>query len=169
MRQLSRKATTVSTIGTHNTITPFLWFDTRLGEAVEFYLSVFPNSRLISESRAPEGVPDVPAGQLFTADFELNGQAFKGLNAGPHFHFTEAISFWVHCENQDEVDYFWNALTADGGEESQCGWLKDKFGLSWQIVPRQLTELMADPGRGQRVMQVMLGQRKIIIADLESA
>ncbi len=159
----------MSTIGKHNTITPHLWFDTQLGDAVEFYTSVFPNSRVISEDRAPEGVPGVTAGALFTAEFELNGQRFKGLNAGPQFQFNEAISFWVHCENQEEVDYFWNALTADGGEESQCGWLKDKFGLSWQIIPKQLGELLADPERGQRVMQVMLGQQKIVIAELEQA
>lgn len=159
----------MSTIGSHNTITPHLWFDTQLGDAVAFYTSVFPNSKVISESRAPEGVPGVEPGFLFTADFELNGQRFKGLNAGPQFAFNEAISFWVHCENQDEVDYFWDALTADGGEESQCGWLKDKFGLSWQIVPKQLGELMSDPARAQRVTQVMLGQRKIVIAELEAA
>jgi predicted 3-demethylubiquinone-9 3-methyltransferase (glyoxalase superfamily) len=159
----------MSTIGSQNTITPHLWFDTQLGEAVEFYTSVFPNSKVIAESRAPEGVPGVEPGFLFTADFELNGQRFKGLNAGPQFAFNESISFWVNCENQEEVDYFWNALTADGGREDQCGWLKDKFGLSWQIIPKQLGELMADPERGPRVMQVMLGQQKIVIAELESA
>ena len=162
----------MSSIGSQNTITPFLWFDTQLGDAVAFYTSVFPNSKVISEQRAPdiempEGAPE--PGALFTAEFELNGQKFKGLNAGPMFPFTEAVSFWVHCENQEEVDYFWDALTADGGEESQCGWLKDKFGLSWQIVPKQLGELMSDPERGGRVTQVMLGQRKIIISELENA
>lgn len=159
----------MSTIGSHNTITPHLWFDTQLGDALELYTSVFPNSRVISESRAPEGVPGVEPGHLFTAEFELNGQRFYGLNAGPQFRFNEAVSFWVNCENQEEVDYFWDALTADGGEESQCGWLKDRFGLSWQIIPRRLSELMADPERGPRVTQVMLGQQKIIIAELENA
>ncbi len=117
-------------------------------------------------------MPGVEPGQLFTAEFELNGQRFYGLNAGPQFQFNEAISLWVNCENQEEVDYFWDALTADGGEESQCGWLKDKFGLSWQIIPRQLSELMADPrAQGRRVqMQVMLGSsRKIVIAAAQKA
>jgi predicted 3-demethylubiquinone-9 3-methyltransferase (glyoxalase superfamily) len=159
----------MTTIGSHNTITPHLWFDTQLGDAIDFYSRVFPDSRVISESRAPEGVPDVAPGTLFTAEFELNGQRFRGLNAGPQFRFNEAISLWVHCENQEEVDYFWDALTADGGEESQCGWLKDRFGLSWQIVPRQLEELMADPQRAARVTQVLLGQRKLVIAELEAA
>ena len=159
----------MSTIGQHNTITPHLWFDTQLGDAIEFYTRVFPNSRVISETRAPEGVPDVTPGALFTAEFELNGQRFMGLNAGPVFRFNEAISFVVDCETQEEVDYFWDALTADGGEEGPCGWLKDRFGLRWQIVPRQLGELLADPARAARVSQVLFGQRKIVIAELENA
>lgn len=159
----------MSTIGAHNTITPHLWFDTELGDAIAFYCAIFPNSRVISESRAPEGIPDVTPGTLFSADFELNGRRFKGLNAGPLFRFNEAVSFWVDCENQEEIDYFWNALLADGGEESECGWLKDRFGLSWQIIPRRLGELMSDPERAARVSQVLLGQRKIVIAELENA
>lgn len=145
-------------------ITPFLWFDTQAEEAMNFYVSVFKNSKARDVSRGPDG-------KAFTVSFELDGQEFMGLNAGPQFKFNEAISMYVNCEDQAEVDYFWEKLTADGGEESMCGWLKDKYGLSWQIVPRQLGELMGDPDpvKSQRVMQAMLKMQKIIVADLERA
>ena len=116
-------------------ITPFLWFDTQAEEAMNFYVSVFKNSKVHNVSRGPDG-------KAFTVSFELNGQEFMGLNAGPQFKFNEAVSFFVNCKDQAEVDYYWEKLTADGGEESMCGWLKDKYGLSWQIIPKALGELM---------------------------
>jgi len=145
-------------------ITPFLWFDTQAEEAMIFYVSLFKNSKVLGISRGPDG-------RAFTVSFELDGQEFMGLNAGPQFKFNEAVSMYVNCEDQSEVDYFWNALTADGGEESMCGWLKDKYGLSWQIVPKQLGELMGDPDpeKSGRVMQAMLQMKKIIVADLQKA
>jgi len=145
-------------------ITPFLWFDTQAEEAMNFYVSIFKNSKVGGVSRGPDG-------RAFTVSFELDGQEFMGLNAGPEFKFNEAVSMYVDCEDQAEVDYFWNKLTADGGEESMCGWLKDKYGLSWQIVPKQLGELMGDPDpeKSQRVMQAMLKMQKIIVADLQKA
>lgn len=145
-------------------ITPFLWFDTQAEEAMNFYVSLFRNSKVLGISRGPDG-------RAFTVSFELDGQEFMGLNAGPQFKFNEAVSMFVNCEDQAEVDYFWNALTADGGEESMCGWLKDRFGLSWQIVPKQLGELRGDPDSEKwgRVMQAMLQMKKIIVADLQKA
>ncbi len=145
-------------------ITPFLWFDTQAEDAMNFYVSLFKNSKVNNVSRGPDG-------KVFTVSFELDGQEFIGLNAGPQFKFNEAISMFVNCEDQAEVDYFWNALTADGGEESMCSWCKDKYGLSWQIVPKQLGELMGDPDpeKSQRVMQAMLKMQKIIVADLQKA
>ncbi len=145
-------------------ITPFLWFDTQAEEAMNFYISLFKNSKALGVSRGPDG-------SAFTVSFELDGQEFMGLNAGPHYKFNEAVSMYVNCENQAEVDYFWNAFIADGGEESMCGWLKDKYGLSWQIIPKQLGELMGDPDpeKSGRVMQAMLQMQKIIIADLQKA
>lgn len=145
-------------------ITPFLWFDTQAEEAMNFYVSVFKNSKVHNISRGPDG-------KAFTVSFELAGQEFIGLNAGPQFKFNEAISMFVNCEDQSEVDYYWERLTADGGEESMCGWLKDKYGLSWQIIPNALGELMGDPdpARAQRVTQAMLQMQKIIVADLERA
>ena len=145
-------------------ITPFLWFDTQAEEAMNFYVSVFKNSKVNRVARGPDG-------KAFTVSFELDGQEFMGLNAGPQFKFNEAVSFFVNCENQAEVDELWAKLTADGGEESMCGWLKDKYGLSWQIIPKALGELMGDPDpvKSQRVMQAMLQMQKIIVADLESA
>lgn len=145
-------------------ITPFLWFDTQAEEAMNFYASIFKNSKVASVSRGPDG-------RAFSVSFELDGQEFMGLNAGPQFKFNESISMFVNCENQAEVDDLWSKLTADGGEESMCGWLKDKYGLSWQIVPKQLGELMGDPDpeKSQRVMQAMLKMQKIIVADLELA
>jgi predicted 3-demethylubiquinone-9 3-methyltransferase (glyoxalase superfamily) len=151
-------------------ITPFLWFDNQAEEAMNFYVSVFKNSEVIGVNRLPEGTPG-PAGSVITASFRLNGQEFVALNGGPQFKFTEAVSFLIDCEDQEEVDYYWNALTADGGEESQCGWLKDKYGLSWQVVPRILMELMGDkdPAKASAVMQAMLQMRKIEIPKLQEA
>ena len=145
-------------------ITPFLWFDTRAEEAMNFYVSLFKDSKVNYVSPGPDG-------NAFIVSFELDGQEFMGLNAGPMFKFNEAVSMFVSCEDQDEVDYFWNALTADGGEESMCGWLKDKFGLSWQIVPKQLGEFTGgpDPEKAARATQAMLKMQKIIITDLQKA
>ncbi len=145
-------------------ITPFLWFDTQAEEAMNFYVSVFKNSKVGGVSRGPDG-------RAFSVSFELDGQEFMGLNAGPHHKFNEAISFYVDCKDQAEVDELWNKLIADGGEESMCGWCKDKFGLSWQIIPKQLGEWMgdSDPEKSQRVMQAMLKMQKIIVADLKKA
>jgi predicted 3-demethylubiquinone-9 3-methyltransferase (glyoxalase superfamily) len=146
------------------TITPFLWFDDKAEEAIQFYSGIFPDARVLEENRGPDGA-------LFFATFELAGQRIYAMNAGPQFPFTEAISFFVAVDGQDEVDKYWNALTADGGEESQCGWLKDKYGLSWQIVPEALMRYQADPDREKagRVVQAMLKMRKIIVADLDAA
>ena len=145
-------------------ITPFLWFDTQAEEAMNFYCSIFKNSKVNNISRGPDG-------KAFIVSFELEGQEFMALNAGPEFKFNESISLYVDCEDQAEVDYFWNALTTDGGEESMCGWLKDKYGLSWQIIPKQLGELMGDPDpeKAKRVRDAMLRMRKIIVADLQKA
>ena len=145
-------------------ITPFLWFDTQAEEAMNFYVSLFKNSKVLNVSRGPDG-------QAFIVSFELDGQEFMALNAGPEFEFNESISMYVDCEDQAEVDYLWNALTADGGEESMCGWLKDKYGLSWQIIPKQLGELMGDPNpeKSTRVREAMLKMQKIIVADLQKA
>jgi predicted 3-demethylubiquinone-9 3-methyltransferase (glyoxalase superfamily) len=145
-------------------ITPFLWFDTQAEEAMNLYVSIFKNSKVHNISRGPDG-------KVFTVSFELNGQEFMGLNAGPQFKFNEAVSFFVDCEDQAEVDYYWDKLTADGGEESMCGWLKDKYGLSWQIIPKALGELMGDPDpvKAQRVMQAMLQMQKIDVAGLQRA
>ena len=146
-------------------ITPFLWFDTQAEEAMNYYVSIFRNSKVLEVQR--QG----PDGPVFSVSFELDGQEFIGLNAGPRFKFNESISFFVNCENQKEVDEYWNKLIADGGEESMCGWCKDKFGLWWQIIPKQLGELMGDPNpeKSQRVMEVMLKMQKISVADLQKA
>ena len=151
-------------------ITPFLWFDTQAEEAANFYISVFKNSKLKEVTRFGDDVPG-PKGQVMVVAFTLDGQDFIALNGGPMFKFTEAVSFVVDCQDQEEVDYYWNKLTENGGEESMCGWLKDKFGLSWQIVPKRLNELMADPDpvKAGRVTQAMLQMRKIVIADLQRA
>ncbi len=148
-------------------ITPFLWFDKEALEAAKLYTSIFKESKI----KSPEVFEDTPSGTVQVVSIVLFGQEFTLMNAGPQFKFNESISFVVNCENQEEVDYYWNALTADGGEESQCGWLKDKFGLSWQIVPKQLNELMGDPDKAKagRVMQAMLQMKKIIVSDLEKA
>ncbi|MFI7112022.1 VOC family protein [Nonomuraea sp. NPDC050227] len=150
-------------------ITTYLWFDNQAEEAAEFYTSIFADSRILDVQRYQEGGPG-PAGQAMMVSFELAGQRFLALNGGPQFTFTEAISLYVDCASQEEVDDLWARLT-DGGEESQCGWLKDRYGLSWQIVPRALQELMSvpDPAAAQRVVQAMLGMRKIEIKGLEDA
>jgi len=150
-------------------ITPFLWFDGQAEEAATFYVSIFPSSKVVSTSRYGDAGPG-PKGSVMTVGFELDGQSFTALNGGPMFKFTEAISLVVHCETQAEVDHYWERLSA-GGTTQQCGWLKDKFGLSWQIVPDALIELMQgqDPERSKRVMQAMLQMTKIDIATLRAA
>lgn len=150
-------------------ITPFLWFDDNAEEAIKFYTSVFKDSKVGPASRYGDAGPG-PKGQFMTGSFYLNGQEFIALNGGPQFKFTEAVSFVVHCENQQEVDYYWNRL-CEGGQPSQCGWLKDKFGLSWQIVPTALPKLLAhkDPEKSRRVMSAMLKMAKLDIKTLEEA
>ncbi len=145
-------------------ITPFLWFDTQAEEAMNFYVSLFKNSKVNNVSRGPDG-------NAFIVSFELDEQEFMGLNAGPMFKFNEAVSMYVNCKDQAEVDYFWNAFIANGGEESMCGWLKDKYGLSWQIIPEQLGTLTGGPDREKaaRAMEAMLKMQKIIVADLQKA
>jgi predicted 3-demethylubiquinone-9 3-methyltransferase (glyoxalase superfamily) len=156
-------------MATLSKITPCLWFDTRGEEAATFYTGIFKNSQITEIARYGDAGPR-PAGTVMTVSFELDGQPFVALNGGPEFTFSEAVSFQVSCDDQAEVDYFWDALS-EGGEESQCGWLRDKFGLSWQIVPTRLIELTTDPdpGRSQRAMQAMLGMQKIDIAEVERA
>jgi len=150
-------------------LTPNLWFDTEAEEAAAFYISVFENSRIVYVTHYPEGAPG-PAGTVMTVEFELDGQRFVGINGGPQFTFSEAVSFQINCETQDEVDYYWERLS-DGGEEGPCGWLKDRYGLSWQVVPSGMEELFTDPdpARAQRAMQAMLGMGKLDIAALRSA
>jgi predicted 3-demethylubiquinone-9 3-methyltransferase (glyoxalase superfamily) len=144
-------------------ITPFLWFDSNAEEAVDFYLTVFKNSRRLDVVQNTPGTPNPPA-KVLTIAYELDGQTFTALNGGPIFKFTEAVSFVVRCDSQEEVDYYWSKLTA-GGSEIQCGWLKDKFGLSWQIVPARLPDLIKHP----KAMQAMLQMKKLDIAELERA
>jgi predicted 3-demethylubiquinone-9 3-methyltransferase (glyoxalase superfamily) len=152
------------------TINPCLWFDSELEEAAEFYTKIFPDSSVGHMTRytaAGHGEP----GKVMAGEFTIAGLTFRGINGGPEFRFSEAISFSVNCRDQAEVDHYWENLSADGGEESVCGWLKDKFGLSWQIVPTRLYELISDPNpaRAQAATQAMLGQRKIVVAELEAA
>lgn len=151
-------------------ITPFLWFDNQAEEAANFYAAIFRNSRIGAVSRYGSGAP-LPAGTAMTVSFKLEGLEFTALNAGPMFKFTEAISFYVNCETQEEVDYYWERLLEGGGQESQCGWLKDKYGLSWQIIPSALPRLLTDPdgAKASRTMQAMLQMRKIDVAGLEAA
>ena len=150
-------------------ITPNLWFDGNADAAADFYCSVFKDSRIVSKALYPEGSPG-EAGTVMTVEWELDGQRFVGINGGPEFKFDEAVSFAIECQDQDEVDYYWERLT-DGGEESVCGWLKDRFGLSWQVVPKGMDELFSDPdkSKAERAMQAMLGMRKLDIAALEEA
>ena len=150
-------------------ITPHLWFDNQLEEAMNFYVSLFEDSKILNVSRYEVAAPESP-GTVMTATFQLAGQEFMALNGGPTFKFNEAISLFVNCETQEEVDELWEKLSA-GGEEQQCGWLKDRYGLSWQIVPTVLGELLGDPNpqKAQNVMQAMLQMRKIDIAALQRA
>ena len=151
-------------------ISPFLWFDDQAEEAANFYVSIFKNSEILNVSRYGEGAPR-PAGSAMSVTFVLDGLELQALNGGPEFAFTEAISLFVTAETQDEIDDLWEKLTSGGGEESQCGWLKDKYGLSWQVVPPVLFELLGDPDpdKSSRVMQAMLGMHKIDIPGLRAA
>ena len=153
----------------HQKITPNLWFDTEAEEAADFYTSVFKDSRIVTKTHYTEGAPR-EAGMVMTVEWELDGQRFVGINGGPQFKFDEAVSFQITCEDQDEVDYYWERLS-EGGSEGQCGWLKDKFGLSWQVVPTGIEEVFADPDpkRAERAMQAMLGMGKLDIAALRCA
>ncbi|HSR23775.1 MAG TPA: VOC family protein [Candidatus Eisenbacteria bacterium] len=150
-------------------IIPNLWFDTEAEEAAAFYTSVFKNSRILTVAHYTEAGPR-PAGTVMTVEFELDGQRFVGINGGPQFTFDEAISFQITCEDQEEIDYYWDRLT-EGGEEGPCGWLKDRFGLSWQVVPTGMEELFGDPDptRAQRAMQAMFAMKKLDIAALRKA
>ena len=149
-------------------ITPFLWFDNQAEEAMNLYVSLFKNSKVISVNRYGEGAP-LPAGTVMSATFELDGQPVMALNAGPMYKFTEAFSFYVDCDTQAEVDDLWGKLTANGGEEGRCGWLKDKFGLSWQIIPSALGAALGnpDPEKAQRAMAAMLTMNKIDVEALQ--
>ena len=150
-------------------IIPNLWFDTEAEEAAAHYVSIFPNSRVVDVTRYTEAGPR-EAGMVMTVSFELDGQRFVGINGGPDFTFNEALSLEIVCESQDEVDYYWERLT-DGGQEGQCGWLKDRYGVSWQVVPTGMSEVFddADPERAGRAMQAMLGMRKLDVAALRRA
>jgi predicted 3-demethylubiquinone-9 3-methyltransferase (glyoxalase superfamily) len=150
-------------------IKPFLWFDTQAEEAANFYVSIFKNSKIVKVARYGEAGPG-PKGSVMTVVFQLDGQEFMALNGGPHFKFTEAISFIVDCKTQEEVDDYWEKLT-EGGQEVQCGWLKDKYGLSWQVTPTALGEMLSDPDRqkSKRVMEAMLKMKKIEIEELRRA
>lgn len=145
------------------TITPFLWFDTQAEEAMTLYTSIFKNSKVLATNRAQ--------GKVMSVEFELEGQRFMGLNAGPHVTFNEAVSFFVACETQQEIDELWNTLIAGGGAPSRCGWLKDRFGLSWQIIPNMLGRMLSDPDpqKAQRTMQAMMGMEKLDLAALQQA
>jgi predicted 3-demethylubiquinone-9 3-methyltransferase (glyoxalase superfamily) len=140
-------------------ITPFLWFDNNAEEAMNFYVSVFKNAKVGTVTRYGDAGPG-PKGAVLTASFELEGQEFVALNGGPRFKFTEAISLVISCGSQEEIDYFWNKLTSEGGQESMCGWLKDKFGLSWQVVPAEVPELMTGP-KSNEVMQAVMQMKKL--------
>ena len=151
-------------------IVPNLWFDTQALEAAEFYTSIFPNSKIKHVSHYTDAGPGEP-GTVLTVDFELDGQEITAINGGPHFTFDEAVSLLIDCHDQDEIDYYWNALTADGGEESMCGWLKDKYGLSWQVSPNKVFVDLAegDPARYDRAVRAMFQMRKLDIAALQAA
>ena len=152
-------------------ITPNLWFDGNAEEAATFYVSLLPDSRVDNVYRSPADNPSTPEGAVLIVDFTVAGQKLTGINGGPQFSFTEAVSFAVDCDDQAEVDRLWDALTADGGDPGQCGWLKDRFGLSWQIVPRQLGEMMSSPDRdaARRAMEAMLKMGRIDVAEIRRA
>jgi predicted 3-demethylubiquinone-9 3-methyltransferase (glyoxalase superfamily) len=152
-------------------ITPCLWFDGVAEEAASFYTSLLPDSRIDKVQRSPADNPSTREGEVLTVEFTLAGQSFLGLNGGPQFHFTEAVSFIIECEDQAEVDRLWDALIADGGQPSQCGWLKDRYGLSWQITPKALPRLLAGPDKAgaKRAMEAMMEMVKIDVAALERA
>lgn len=151
-------------------ITPCLWFDTQAEDAAKFYTSVFPNSRILNTRHYGDAGP-MPAGTVLTVEFELDGKTFTALNGGPEFRFNEAVSFQISCKDQDEVDYYADNLTANGGEEGPCGWIKDRFGLSWQIVPEAMVELLTDPDpeRASRAMAAMMKMQRLDIAALRAA
>jgi predicted 3-demethylubiquinone-9 3-methyltransferase (glyoxalase superfamily) len=158
---------------TAHKITPCLWFDTQADDAARLYVSIFKDSRIRRTSRyGKEGheIHGRPAGSVMTVEFEINGQTFVALNGGPHFKFNEAVSFQIHCETQEEIDYFWNKLT-DGGQEGPCGWLKDRYGLSWQVVPAALPEMLMDPDteKSARVTKAFLQMKKFDVAALKRA
>lgn len=164
----------VNTNGRFQRFTPCLWFDDQAEEAAKFYTSVFKNSRIVSTTHYLGSTGEVsgkPAGSVMTVTFELEGQAFMGLNGGPEFTFSEAISFSVNCETQEEIDTYWEKLTADGGEEGPCGWLKDKFGVSWQVVPVGMDEMLndPDPAKAERAMQAVLQMGKLEIEGIRRA
>jgi predicted 3-demethylubiquinone-9 3-methyltransferase (glyoxalase superfamily) len=151
-------------------IITFLWFDQQAEEAAKFYCSVFKNSKILSVSHYGAGAP-MPAGTVLTVAFQINGHEFTALNGGPQYHFTEAVSLAVMCDSQEEIDHYWQALTANGGEPGPCGWLKDKYGLSWQVVPSKLEKLLTDPNpaKSSAVMQAMMPMQKLDIATLQRA
>jgi predicted 3-demethylubiquinone-9 3-methyltransferase (glyoxalase superfamily) len=149
-------------------ITPMLWFDNQAEEAANYYVSIFKNSKVTNVSRYGDTGPG-PKGSVMVAEFELDGQQFTALNGGPQFKFTEAISLVVNCENQEEVDYYWEKLSGDGGQEVVCGWLKDKYGLSWQVVPVRVFELLSDPTTSDRVMAAVMEMKKLDLGKLEEA
>jgi predicted 3-demethylubiquinone-9 3-methyltransferase (glyoxalase superfamily) len=155
---------------TSTPLTTCLWFDTQAEEAATYYTTIFPGARLGDVSRFGEGGPR-PAGMVITAEFEINGQRFVALNGGPEYSFTEAVSFQIPCADQAEIDYYWDRLTADGGQPGPCGWLKDKFGVSWQVIPAALGSLLSDPdpAKAARATQAMLSMGKLDIAALERA
>lgn len=152
-------------------LTPCLWYDGTAEEAAAFYVTLLPDSRIDKVVRAPSDTPSGPAGGVLLVEFTLAGRSFVGLNGGPQFPFTEAVSFQIHTEDQAETDRLWSAITSEGGEESACGWCKDRWGMSWQIIPRRLSELLVDPDpeRARRASEAMLQMRKIDIARLEAA
>lgn len=150
-------------------ITPSLWFDREAEDAAKLYVSLFPNSKIKQVSRYPEGLPGDRAGQVLTVEFELDGKTFTALNGGPQFPHSEAISFQVFVKDQAELDHYWDGLIAGGGAESQCGWLKDRFGLSWQIVPEKMGQWMSNPRTGRRVAEAFMPMKRLDIAALERA
>jgi predicted 3-demethylubiquinone-9 3-methyltransferase (glyoxalase superfamily) len=152
-------------------ITPNLWFDGNAEEAAAFYVATFPASRIVSVNRAAAANPSTPAGAVLTVDFVLDGHPFAGINGGPDFTFSEAVSFAIECRDQAEVDRYWEALVERGGSHGRCGWLKDRFGVSWQVVPRRLQQLLDGPDRegAARAMEAMLGMGKLDVAELETA